>query len=107
LVLKPGDGVAGVNVNLGSGTSADHWKHLVEKALGEKKWVVQEYVPSTSYLYQNGVSGCTEHRTVWGIFVFGSREAGGFVRVLPEKGNSGVINSFQGAELGIVFEVEE
>lgn len=107
LVLKPGEGIAGVDVYLGCMTPPDQWKRQVDRALEEKKWVVQEYVPYTPYLYQEGQSGCTTHRAVWGIFVFGPRDGGGFIRVMPEKVGGGVINSYQGAQLGVIFEVDE
>ena len=64
-------------------------------------------MPSCPYLYQVGEQGCAPHHAVWGLFVFGSRYNGGFVRMLPEKGNQGVINSHQGAEESIILEVEE
>lgn len=107
LVLKSAEGLGGKEVFPGYMTSPAEWKQRVEKALEEKRWVVQEYVPSSCYLYQNGETGCTEHHAIWGLFVLGSRFAGGFVRVMPEKNTRGVINTSQGAEESIIIEVEE
>jgi hypothetical protein len=69
--------------------------------------VVQEYTLSRSYLYQESQHGCVPCHAVFGLFIFGSRYAGGFVRLLPEKGNNGVINAHQGAVESILVDVEE
>jgi len=79
----------------------------MEVALMAKNWVVQEYIPSESYIYQDGERGAVEHHMVWGIFVFGPRGAGGFTRVLPTRDHKGVINASQGARLNIILEVKE
>jgi hypothetical protein len=107
LVIKPANNYGGVDVFTGFAAPADQWKQQVERAFLEKNWVVQEYVPSCSYLYQVGEQGCSPHRLVWGFFVFGSRYAGGFVRLQPEKGHKGVINTHLGAEESIILEVDE
>jgi uncharacterized circularly permuted ATP-grasp superfamily protein len=107
LVLKSAEGLGGKEVFPGCRTSPEEWKQLVEKALEEKRWVVQEYVHPSCYLYQNGETGCTEHHAIWGLFVLGSRYAGGFVRVMPAKNTRGVINTRQGAEESIIIEVQE
>jgi len=107
LILKPSRGLGGTNVYPGRMISPIEWKQLTEKALIESNWVVQEYIESLPYLYQAGEIGCAAHHAVWGFFVFGSRYAGGFVRVLPEKENKGVINSHHGAEESMILEVKE
>lgn len=105
LVLKSSEGLGGYEVYPGRGISQGEWTQHVNKALRERKWVVQEYIPSASYLYQVGENGCCAHHAVWGFFVFGSRYGGGFVRILPEDNISGVINSHQGSEESIILEV--
>ncbi len=107
LVLKSAEGLGGYEVHPGRNTSPGEWTAHVKKALEEKKWIVQEHIPSTSYLYQIGENGCAAHHAVWGFFVFGSRYGGGFVRILPEDNTSGVINSHQGSEESIILEVRE
>jgi uncharacterized circularly permuted ATP-grasp superfamily protein len=107
LVLKPSEGLGGQGVYVGRYTLPHQWKQLVEKAITEHKWVVQEYIQSQPYLYQTSENGCAEHHAVWGLFIFDSHYAGGFVRILPEKNTQGVINSSQGAEESILLEVEE
>ena len=103
LVLKPGDGIGGYGVSPGCNTPPEPWKQYIAKALADKNWVVQEYVPSYSYLYQDGEKGAVDHHMVWGIFVFGSRGRGGFTRVLPAKHHQGVINASQGARLNAAW----
>ena len=107
LVIKPSAGFGGRDVLVGFNTSPDQWKRQVEKAIRGKKWLVQEYVPSFSYVYQAGEQGCALFHAVWGLFVFGSRYAGGFVRIMPETGTTGVINTKLGAEESIILEVRE
>ncbi|HLP61260.1 MAG TPA: hypothetical protein VK186_20625 [Candidatus Deferrimicrobium sp.] len=107
LVLKPGDGIGGYGVSPGRNTPPELWQQYLAKALQDKNWVVQEYVPSYLYIYQDSEKGAVEHHMVWGIFVFGSRGCGGFTRVLPAKHHKGVINASQGARLNAILEVEE
>ena len=107
LVLKPGDGFGGYGVYLGRNTLHDKWKQFVSIARMDKNWVVQEYIPSYSYLYQEGEYGAVEHYIVWGIFVFGSGECGGVTRVLPVNNNKGVINASQGALFNVILDVAE
>ena len=107
LILKSSEGLGGYEVYPGRRISQEEWTLYVKKALRERKWIVQEYIPSSPYMYQTGGNGCCEHNAVWGFFVFGSRYAGGFVRILPENNSSGVINSHQGAEESIILEIRE
>jgi len=107
LVLKSAEGLGGEEVYPGNRTPPGQWWQMVEKAIAEKTWVIQEYIPSPSFLYQTGENDSAPHQTVWGLFVFGNHYAGGFVRILPEKNNKGVINTKQGAEKSIILEIEE
>lgn len=107
LVVKPSWGIGGQDVHLGLHTSEGEWRQLVERVLDERNWIVQEYIESLPYLYQVGQESCCGHQAVWGFFVFGIRYAGGFVRILPEKGSRRIINTHQGAEKSIIIEVEE
>jgi len=107
LVIKPAEGLGGEDVYIGCNTSAAIWKEMVKIASVRKKWLVQEYVESFSYLYQAGEVGCAEHNAVWGIYVFDSQYAGTFLRILLVKNSTDVINSRRGAEETPVFEVEE
>jgi hypothetical protein len=107
LVLKPAEGKGGDDVYIGRYTPQAQWEELIKNAPGERNWVVQEYTESFPYLFQAGNNGCTEHHAIWGLFAFGTRYAGGFLRILPKENGKGVINTHQGAEKTVIFEVEE
>jgi uncharacterized circularly permuted ATP-grasp superfamily protein len=108
LVLKPSIGFGGKEVHIGQNMNETRWKQVVKTAIREKVWLVQELVESDSYLYQVGENGCGPHHAVWGFFVFGSRYAGGWVRVIPVYGKgAGVINTARGAEESVIFEIDE
>jgi hypothetical protein len=107
LVIKPGSDYGGKGVCVGIKATEHQWKESVETALCEKNWVAQEFVESSPGLYQSGATGYDIHDMSWGFFVFGSRYAGVWVRVLPRKNNKGVINCHQGASVSVVFNVNE
>jgi len=107
LVLKPAVGYGGESVYIGHHTPERQWKELTLEAFRQEQWVVQERIESRPFLFQWGESGCAEHDAVWGIFVFGARYGGIWLRVLPHSHSSGVINAFQGSKVSIVFEVDE
>jgi len=108
LVMKPADRFGGEGVYVGRYISALDWKGLIEVALYQKNWLVQEYVESFPFLHQAGLNGCSGHDVVWGVFIFGEQYAGTFLRVLPRgKNTKGIINSHMGAEYSVIFEVEE
>lgn len=85
----------------------ENWQALTEKALEVKRFVVQEYVESESYLYQWGEYGCTAHSAIWGYFLCGKEYGGSWVRVLPREHERGIINCHQGARVSVVFGVDE
>lgn len=134
LVLKPLLGAGGKDIYIGPYTPEEEWKQVVEsamtwndwqdihfgdhltemqwydiakKAFQVKNWLVQEYIEPPTYLYQLGENGYAEHHAVWGFFIFGDIYAGGWVRVIPVKNQSGIINCHQGARVSVAFEVDE
>ena len=108
LVVKPSIGFGGKEVYIGKNMDETRWREIVKSAVRRKVWLVQELVESNPYLYQTGVNGCAPHHAVWGFFVFGSRYAGGWVRVIPVHGKGqGVINTSRGAEESVIFEIDE
>lgn len=134
LVLKPLMGYGGENIYVGRYTSEATWRAVLNRALeagdwqrvevsdtisqkswddisdeslGIKNWVVQEYAGSASYLYRYGSSGYTEHDAVWGFYLFGKKYCGSWVRAMPRTKGKGIINCHQGAEVSVVFEVDE
>jgi hypothetical protein len=107
LVLKPSTGYGGKGVHVGQRTPEGQWQELVQEACSQGQWVVQERVESLPLLLQWGERGCAEHDSVWGMYVFGTRYGGVWLRVLPHILNDGVINAHKGARSPLVFEVEE
>jgi hypothetical protein len=105
MVLKPADGSMGKDVHIGAATPPEEWSARVQVAAGSRSHLLQEYVRSRPYLFQNGPAGFTEHDLVWGTFCFGSTYGGGFLRMLPCLRGPSVINSARGATEGLMFEV--
>ncbi|MDQ1350675.1 MAG: hypothetical protein QG657_977 [Acidobacteriota bacterium] len=107
LVMKPSLGYGGDNVYLGINVPQDEWEKQVEIALSTKSWLVQELVESSPALYQQGENGCAPYDQTWGFFIFGSHYAGTFLRVMPKKDVPRIINTHQGAQISIVFDVDK
>ncbi|MES1244335.1 MAG: amino acid adenylation domain-containing protein, partial [Acidobacteriota bacterium] len=104
LVVKRARAGQGRGVHAGRFTPADEWRRIVEEALAQGDWVIQQRVEPLPLLGQSGERGTAPHEAVWGLFVFGERYAGGFLSLRPQ-GESGVINVHQGASEGIILEV--
>jgi hypothetical protein len=107
LIIKPSPGYGGYGVHIGPKISQSQWEEALENASREKSWLVQEYIKPTTHLYQQGENGCALHDMVWGFFIFGPHYAGEWIRILPQESNQGVINCHQGAEVSVIFEIEE
>ena len=110
LVIKPVFELGGVGVQVGKFTPVEQWEEAIKSALRGKdgNWLVQEYIEPLPHVYQYGDNGYVEHLVVWGLFVFGSTYAGGYIRLMPgDKKCKGVINSYQGAERTVILEVDE
>lgn len=106
-VLKPALSYGGKNIIIGIHTSPQEWENVVQIAFNKKTWLVQEYIEPSGYLFQEGEEGYGEHNIVWGIFIFGGTYAGSFIRTLSKTNNKGIINAKQGADISVVFEVQE
>jgi len=107
MVLKPPLGYGGDGISVGVKTSDTKWEEAVKTAIKEKHWLVQEMVEGNPGVYQTGEIGYDSHDMVWGLFVFGSRYCGAWVRVMPQDNNKGVVNCHQGATVSIIFDVEK
>lgn len=105
-VLKSPMESGGYGVYVGRFTNEEKWRQTIALATQQGNWSIQEYIESYHFMYQHGQEGCISHRAVWGIFVFGIY-AGAWVRVQPDFKYSGLINSLQGAEQGVVFTVSD
>jgi len=106
-VLKPAIGLGGEDVFLGNSVTQASWEALVDQALAQPAWLVQEYIEPLPLVFQAGEEGWEFHETVWGLFAFGDEYINGFLRVLPKSRNSGVVNCKQGATLSTIFVVDE
>ena len=104
LVLKPGLQSGGKDVYIGKFTDAGRWERLVRRA-GREGWIAQDYIEPRLRLYTNGVDLALTQVAVWGMFSFGERYGGGYLRMLPHGARSGVVNSCGGAIEGPIFEV--
>jgi hypothetical protein len=107
LILKPAIGLGGENIWIGQRTSAADWENAVNKAFNERKWMVQEWIEPLPGVYLAGENCMDHHDLVLGIFVFGNRYGGAWVRIMPKKSSKGIINCHQGAAVSVIFEVEE
>lgn len=107
LVMKPSLGFGGAGIYIGRNVPQNKWEEQVKNALRTKNWMTQELVESCPALYQHGESGFAVYDMAWGFFIFGSQYAGTFLRILPNKERPMVINTHQGAQISIVFDVDK
>jgi len=106
-VLKPSQGYGGKGIQIGGNSTPAQWEESVERSFQEKTWVIQERVSIPQLLFQYGESGCVEHDTVWGFYVFGNSFGGTWLRVLPSKVSNGIVNAHKGAKMPIVIEMDQ
>lgn len=107
MVIKPSLGLGGDGVYIGQHMPEKEWERLVKTAIQKKDCLAQELVESGSALYQYGEAGCDKYDLAWGFFIFGSQYAGTFLRVISKKNMPRIINTHQGAQISIVFDVDE
>jgi hypothetical protein len=96
MILKPGDGSGGAGVVFGRSSTGEEWGAHIETALAAGRWIAQELLQSRPFLYQVGETGCGVHDVVWGLFGFGTKCGGVFLRMAPKE-LGGVVNSSHGA----------
>lgn len=105
LVLKPAVASQGHGVTLGRRQPPEAWRAAVATALAAPEpWIVQEHEESLPYLYLDSERGPCAHHVTWGLFAFGRRYGGGFLRLMPKEGTSGIVNAAQGATQGVIME---
>jgi hypothetical protein len=105
LVIKPPAEHGGKDVYAGFTLSPAEWEARLDTALAEGGWVVQEFVPSETYLFQGPAGGAVPHDLVWGLFVFGERFGSCMLRGAPAGG--GVVNVTRGGLHIVTLAVEE
>lgn len=109
MVVKSGYSAHGDEVFVGAGMSSEQWEEIVERGLGDRGWVAQEFVEGITYLFQandDPSRAPCPHDLVWGLLTFGEQYGGNFVRLMA-RGNERVINAARGACVGAVLEVDE
>lgn len=104
MVLKAAFSFGGADVVIGRATDPAAWETAVRSGLDAGGWVIQEYLKPRLYAGWHPAAGWAPHEAVWGLFVFGDRPAGSFVRMAP-KGDTAVLNMSRGARVGLAFEV--
>lgn len=109
-VLKKATSVGGYHVHVGRFADPARWAHLVGQSVREGDWIVQDYMEPVGYRYPDWNGGLTRWAVAWGLFVFGGRYGGAFLR-MEATGRSGaegrgVLNVSQGARVGLLVETD-
>jgi len=104
-VVKQCNGMRGIEVHVGRFVSDEGWREIIGNLREPNLWIAQEYCESKKFYGHSGDSRDV-FNFVWGVFQFGERFGGSWIRMMPEndKKYDGVINSARGAEECIVFE---
>lgn len=105
MVLKPIQGMGGESIHFGLAHSREIWEDMVRQAIRDGGWLIQELEHAVPYWYPHE-GEVVPHDVVWGVFAFGSRYAGGFLRMMPAAAEGNVINAAQGASEGLILEIE-
>ncbi len=103
-VLKPPITYGGVGVHIGLYTSPEAWREMVDSAMDFGQYTVQEYLPHRLQPLLWEDQGYQPGEVNWGLFVWGDRFGGGYLRVMPPGGN-GLVNVSNGAQDGSILEV--
>ncbi len=106
LVLKAGLSSSGLAVHLGRNTPAPTWQILIDRALDEGGWIVQEFADSLPFLLGDARGNPAWQDIVWGTFDYGGHYAGAFLRHKPCE-QEGIINAAQGATIGVYYDATE
>lgn len=104
-VIKPFRGFQGKEVYVGKYLTQAQWERVVEKNVHSGEFIIQEFCDSKEYLAPNKNNKWTAHKIIWGVFGFGSKYAGTFVRMSEVSTDKGIINAATGAIEAIVYEV--
>lgn len=104
-VVKIAHGAQGNDVYVGKFKSDEEWSVAVRRAMSEPGWLVQEYCGSLPFYGQSGEWGYGLHDVIWGVFGFGTKYGGCWLRLMGRGGGDGIINSAKGAQETIVYEV--
>lgn len=107
LVIKIARGAQGNDVFVGKFQSEQDWCEIIDRALAEPVWLAQEYCESLPFYGQSGEEGYGIYDVIWGVFGFGRKYGGCWLRLNQKDSGDGVINSAKGAQETIVYEISE
>ncbi len=106
-VLKDSNAAAGRNVLVGRYVEPAVWREAVEKSFETGLWVLQEWQRSAPFWLSSGEEGeMLPYEAIWGLFQFGQRFGGGFLRIQRDS-RTGILNSVNGSTAALFLEVEE
>lgn len=105
-VLKKADSFGGRHVHIGRFMSENDWRQAILTCCAEGGWVAQAYCAPGRLDLSDGADDVTEHDLVWGVFGFGDRYGGAFIRGVPTQSTRGIVNAANGATEFVVFEEE-
>jgi hypothetical protein len=104
-VIKPFNGLKGIDVSVGKFHSQEEWEKVIAKTLDSGEFILQEFCDSKEYLAPNRNNEWTPHKLIWGMFGFDSIYGGVWVRMSEVATDVGVINSATGAIEALVYEI--
>ncbi|WP_369944537.1 hypothetical protein [Xanthomonas medicagonis] len=103
-VVKQCDGMQGIDVYVGRFMNMEDWTRKLATLERQELWIAQEYCESVRF-YGHAPGSRQVFDFVWGVFQFGDRFGGSWIRMMPNSESyDGVINSARGAQERIVFE---
>ncbi len=105
-VLKRFSSNSGRYVVVGRDCDPGEWHGALRHALEEKRWIAQQFCAPGLLDVHDPECGVVPHAMIWGLFGYGGKYAGAFVRGDHGAVQRGVINSTTGAHEFPVFEVE-
>ncbi len=103
-VLKPTQMHRGKYVSVGKRVAREAWKELVQVAMKNPCFIVQECLVSDLQVHQQGTTGFKPCEIIWGLFAFGQRFGGNYLRLGPPN-SDGITNFSHAADEAIFLEV--
>lgn len=105
LVLKDGTSGGGKGVYVGRYCPADRWEAAAREAMADSRFIVQEFISSEPFVFQNGEDGYCPQDLAWGFVTVNGSFEGAYLRMMP-VGAGGIVNAAQGASEGVALEIE-
>jgi hypothetical protein len=103
-VLKKAVSFGGRDVYVGRYCTDGQWASMLTEHMGDRNWLAQEYCAPGLVRMYDPAAGICPHEVVWGLFNFGCRYGGTFLRAKPTVHTNGVINAANGAAEMLMYE---